>query len=224
MKALVIEDNVKMAEGLRQGLKENGIAAEICQGGVDGEEMAAAQAYDVVILDLMLPDRDGMEVCRNLRRRKVSTPIIILTSLSTVEDKVQGLDAGADDYLSKPFTFEELLARVRSVTRRGQSTQGKVLRCDDLELDLYTRKATRGEDSWQLSSREFSLLEYLMRNQDTVLTRTQIGDKVWELSFEPTSNVIEVYISTLRKKIDKPGKRALIHTVKNAGYRFGVMG
>lgn len=223
MKALVIEDNVKMAEGLQQGLQENGFVVEVSHTGVDGEEMASTQTYDVVILDVMLPDRDGMEVCRNLRRRKASVPIIMLTSLISVEDKVQGLDAGADDYLPKPFRFEELLARVRSVMRRGQSTEGKVLRCDDLELDLYTRKVTRGEDAWQLSAREFSLLEYLMRNQNRVLSRTQIGERVWELSFEPTSNVIEVYISTLRKKIDKPGKKPLIHTVKNAGYRFGIM-
>ncbi|MBS0186662.1 MAG: response regulator transcription factor [Planctomycetes bacterium] len=223
MRALVIEDNVKMARGIQTGLKDAGFDAELSFTGTEGEDLAAAGSFDAIVLDLMLPDRDGFEVCRNLRRRSVSTPILMLTALSSTEDKVQGLDSGADDYLAKPFRFEELVARMRAMVRRAQSVDNKVLRCDDLELDLYTRRASRGEQKWDLASREFALLEYLMRNPNRVLSRAQIGENVWDINFEPTSNVIDVYISSLRRKIDRAGSRPLIHTVKNAGYRFGVL-
>jgi DNA-binding response OmpR family regulator len=223
MRALIIEDNPKMARSIQSGLKEAGFDADMSASGFEGEDMATGTQYDVIVLDLMLPDRDGLEVCRNIRRRKVATPLIMLTALGSTEDKVNGLDAGADDFLPKPFKFEELLARIRAILRRGQATEGKVLRCDDLELDLYTRRATRAGEHWDLPAREFSLLEYLLRNQNRVLSRAQIGEHVWHLDFEPTSNVIDVYISALRKKIDRPGLRPLLHTIKNAGYRFGVM-
>lgn len=223
MRALVIEDNVKMAKGIQTGLEDAGFAIDITHTGAEGEDLAAATPFDAILLDLMLPDRDGFEICRNLRRRKVSTPILMLTALSTTEDKVQGLDCGADDYLPKPFRFDELLARVRAMTRRHQSTESKLLRCADLELDLYTRRARRADMHWDLAAREFGLLEYLMRNQNRVLSRAQIGERVWDINFEPTSNVIDVYISSLRRKIDRAGLQRLIHTVKNAGYRFGVM-
>ncbi|HEX8877719.1 MAG TPA: response regulator transcription factor [Phycisphaerales bacterium] len=223
MRVLVIEDNPKVARGIQAGLQESGFVADVSHSGAEGEDLAAGESFDAIVLDLMLPDRDGIEICRNLRRRKVATPILMLTALAGTEDKVQGLDSGADDYLTKPFKFEELVARVRALLRRGQATEGKTLRCDDLELDLYTRRAKRGDEHWDLPAREFSLLEYLMRNQNRVLSRAQIGEHVWELNFEPTSNVIEVYISTLRKKIDRPGLRPLIHTIKSAGYRFGIL-
>jgi len=223
MRVLIIEDNPKMAAAIQKGLQANGLAADVSHTGFDGEDLAAVEPYDVVLLDLMLPDRDGVEVCRNLRRRCIDTPIIMLTALSTTEDKIEGLDAGADDYLTKPFEFDELLARIRAVLRRGEATEGRTLRCDDLELDLYTRQARRGPSTWELSNREFALLEYLMRNPNRVLSRTQIGEKVWDMSLEPSSNVIDVYISSLRKKIDREVERPLIHTIKNAGYRFGVM-
>lgn len=223
MRALLIEDNPKIARGIQAGLEEAGFSTDVCLTGSEGEERAAGQEYDVIVLDIMLPDGDGVEICRNLRRRKVATPLIMLTALGSTEDKVNGLDAGADDFLPKPFKFEELVARIRAILRRGQATEGNVLRCDDLELDLHTRRAKRGEQQWELASREYALLEYLMRNQNRVLTRTQIGEHVWHLDFEPSSNVIDVYISSLRKKIDKDAGRPLIHTIKNAGYRFGIM-
>jgi len=147
----------------------------------------------------------------------------MLTALSSTEDKVSGLDSGADDYLVKPFEFEELLARLRALMRRGEASEGRTLRCDDLDLDLYTRTVKRGERAFELSNKEFSLLEYLMRNPNRVLSRAQIGERVWDMNFEPTSNVIDVYISALRKKVDQGQPRPLIHTVKNAGYRFGII-
>lgn len=223
MRVLIVEDNPKMALAIQTGLKENGFAADVCHTGYEGEDLAAIEPYDVIVLDLMLPDRDGMEVCSNLRRRKISTPIIMLTALSSTDDKVTGLNAGADDYITKPFEFEELLARIRAMLRRGEATESRTLRCDDLVLDLYTRRATRGEQTFELSNKEYGLLEYLMRNQNRVLSRTQIGEKVWDMNFEPSSNVIDVYISSLRKKVDRGFDRELIHTIKGAGYRFGIM-
>ncbi len=223
MRILVIEDNPKMAQAIQKGLQANGYAVDVSHSGFEGEEKAVLEPYDLIILDLMLPDRDGVDVCRNLRRRCVETPVIMLTALSGTDDKVAGLDAGADDYLTKPFEFEELLARVRAMLRRGEASEGRVLECDDLKLDLYTRMATRGEQEFELSNKEFGLLEYLMRNPNRVLSRTQITEKVWDMNYEPGSNVIDVYISSLRKKIDRGYERELIHTIKGAGYRFGIM-
>ena len=223
MRVLVVEDNPKMAAAIQTGLQEHGMAVDACHTGYEGEDVAAREPYDAIVLDLMLPDRDGVEVCRNLRRRGVQTPILMLTALSDTRDKVAGLDAGADDYLAKPFEFDELLARLRALMRRGQATESRFLRCDDLELDLYSHVATRSEEKIELSNREFALLECLMRNENRVLSRTQIGEKVWDMNFEPTSNVIDVYISALRKKIDRKFSRPLIHTIKGAGYRFGVV-
>ena len=223
MRVLIIEDNPKMAAGLQKGLREHGFAVDVSHTGFEGEEMATAANYDIILLDLMLPDHDGVTICRNLRRRGRTSRILMLTALSATEDKVQALNIGADDYMTKPFEFEELLARIRALLRRGQPAEDRVLICDDLELDLYTRRAKRGPHHWELSNKEFSLLEYLMRNPDRILSRVQIGEKVWDINFEPTSNVIDVYISSLRKKIDHEAPRPLIHTIKNAGYRFGVM-
>lgn len=224
MRVLVIEDNPKMASAIQKGLRENGFAADVCHTGYEGEDLAAIEPYDIILLDLMLPDRDGVEVCRNLRRREVSVPILMLTALSSTDNKIEGLDAGADDYIAKPFEFDELLARIRAVLRRGEATEGRTLTCNGLELDLYSRRARRGEEEWELSNKEFALLEYLMRNQNRVLSRTEIGEKVWDMNFEPTSNVIDVYIAALRKKIDNGFNDQLIHTVRNAGYRFGSDG
>jgi DNA-binding response OmpR family regulator len=223
MRVLVIEDNPKMAEAIQKGLREHGFAVDGSHTGFDGEEQAATGLYDLILLDLMLPDRDGVEVCRNLRRRGVTAKILMLTALSSTQDKVGGLDAGADDYLIKPFEFEELLARIRALLRRGEATEARHLRCEDLQLDLYTHAAERAGKKVELSNKEFALLEYFMRNPNRVLSRTQIGDKVWDMNFEPTSNVVDVYVSSLRKKVDRGFQTELIHTVKGVGYRFGVM-
>lgn len=223
MRVLVVEDNPKMAGALQKGLREHGFAADVSHSGFDGEDLAASGVYDLVVLDLMLPDRDGIEVCKNIRRRGVVSKVLMLTALGSTQDKVQGLDAGADDYLAKPFEFEELLARIRALLRRGEATEARVLRIDDMELDLYTRVARRKDDVFELSNKEFALLEYFMRNPNRVLSRAQIGDKIWDMSFGPTSNVVDVYVSSLRKKLDRGFERELIHTVKGVGYRFGIM-
>lgn len=223
MQVLIVEDNPKMAAAIQKGLHEQGFATDIAHSGFEGEDLGASGAYDVVVLDLMLADRDGVEVCRNLRRRGVRSKILMLTALSGTSDKVSGLDAGADDYMTKPFEFEELLARIRALMRRGEASESRYLRCDDLELDLYTRVAHRAGQTVELSNREFSLLEYLMRNPDRVVSRAQIGEKVWDMNFEATSNVVDVYVSTLRRKLDREFARTLIHTVKGVGYRFGIV-
>lgn len=223
MRALVIEDNPKMATAIQRGLRENGYAVDVSFTGFEGEDLGAAGQYDVIVLDLMLPDRDGVEVCRNLRRRCVKAPILMLTALSGTDNKIAGLDAGADDYLTKPFEFEELLARLRALLRRGEASEGRALSCDGLKLDLYTRTVEREGIKHELSNKEFALLEYLMRNPNRVLSRSQIAEKVWDMNFDIGSNVIDVYVSGLRKKIDKGAARPLIHTLKGAGYRFGVI-
>lgn len=223
MRALVIEDYQKMGAALQSGLRENGFAVDLVNSGAEGEDLGAMGVYDLIVLDLMLPDRDGTEVCRNLRRRGVTAKILMLTALSATKDKIGGLDAGADDYLTKPFEFDELLARARALLRRGDASESRVLRCEDLELDLYTRIAKRADTNVELSNREFSLLEYMMRNPNRVLSRALISEKIWDMSVDPTTNVVDVYISALRRKLDRGFERELIHTVKGAGYRFGVM-
>lgn len=223
MRVLIVEDNPKMAAAIERGLRDNGYVAEVCHKGFDGEDLAASEPFDAVILDLMLQDRDGVEVCRNLRRRNVTTPILMLTALSETDNKVTGLDAGADDYMTKPFMFEELLARLRALLRRGQAKEGRTLTCDDLTLDLYTRTAKRGETEVELSNKEFALLEYFMRNPNRVLSRSQIAMHVWDVNLDSGSNVIDVYVAALRKKLDRGFQRELFHTIRNAGYRFGIM-
>jgi len=218
MKILVIEDNERLAKLICRGLEEHGYAADMTASGRRGEEMAAAGTYDVIVLDLMLPDHDGVQVCRDLRRRRVSTPILMLTALSSTEDKVTGLEAGADDYLTKPFDSEELVARVRALMRRAQSSEGAKLSFGGITMDLVGRTVTRDGQRLELTAKEFALLEYFMRNPERVLTRTNIGERVWDLLFEDESNVIEVYVSRLRNKVDKGFDQPLIHTVVGTGY------
>jgi heavy metal response regulator len=218
VRLLVVEDNPKMARIIRQGLVENGYAVDVADNGHDGEQMAATEPYDAIILDVMLPDQDGVQACTNLRRRRVGTPILMLTALSTTGDKVKGLDAGADDYLTKPFEFDELLARVRALLRRGQAKEASNLKFADLEMDLLTRKVIRAGRKIRLTTKEFALLEYFMRNPHRVLSRTSIGEHVWDMNFDSDSNVIDVYVSMLRRKMDKGLEQRLIHTVIGTGY------
>ena len=218
MRLLVVEDNPKMAGFIRRGLSEQGHAVDVARNGRSGEEKAASEPYDVVILDLMLPDEDGLQVCRNLRRRGVKTPILMLTALSTTADKVAGLDAGADDYLTKPFEFDELSARVRALLRRGEASEAATIRFADIEMDLVGHKVTRAGQPIRLTAKEFALLEYFLRHPRRVLTRAAIGQGVWDMNFDPESNVIDVYVSMLRRKIDKDFDQQLIHTLVGTGY------
>jgi len=218
MRLLVIEDNPKMAAFMEQGFTEQGYAVDIAERGHDGEELAANQSYDAIVMDVMLPDRDGIVVCKNLRRRGFTTPILMLTALSTTDNKVAGLDAGADDYLTKPFEFVELMARVRALLRRGQAQEASVLRFEDIEMDLLARKLTRAGEKIRLTAKEFALLELFLRRPNRVLTRTVIAEHVWDMNFDGDSNVIDVYVSMLRRKIDRDFAKRLIHTVIGTGY------
>ncbi len=218
MRILIVEDNPRMAGVIRKGLVENGYAVDLAAGGHVAEEMGAGQPYDAIILDVMLPDQDGVQACANLRRRGIKTPILMLTALSSTADKVKGLDAGADDYLTKPFEFDELLARLRALLRRGQGGQTARLTFADLEMDLIERKVTRSGQRIKLTAKEFALLEYFLRNPHRVLTRTSIGEHVWDMNFESDSNVIDVYVSMLRRKVDRGFERTLIHTEIGVGY------
>ncbi len=219
MRILVVEDERKVASFIRQGLEEEGHAVEVAGDGAEALELAlGGPPYDLVILDLMLPKRDGFSVLRTLRGRGVTTPVLVLTARDSVADKVGGLDLGADDYLTKPFAFDELLARVRALLRRGGERRLATLRLDDLTLDPATRAVTRGARRLELTTREHALLEYFLRNAGRVLTRPMIAEHVWGLGFDSESNVIDVYVGYLRRKIDGPGERRLLHTVRGAGY------
>jgi DNA-binding response OmpR family regulator len=224
MRILVVEDNPKMLEALRRGLSEMGHAVDTALTGFDGEHLAAIEPYDLVVLDVMLPDRDGKDVARALRRRKITTPILMLSALSATEDKVAGLDSGADDYLAKPFEFEELGARVRALLRRGDATEAARLEVLDVEMDLRTRNVTRAGKSIVLTPKEYALLELFLRNPGRVLERVVIGEKVWDMNFVPESNVIDVYVSQLRRKLDIDGAQPIIETVVGVGYRFAGSG
>lgn len=222
MRVLVIEDDPTIAGFVRQGLEELGYVVEVAGDGRKGEARAASDEYDVIILDIMLPGQSGVDVCKHLRQGGVATPILMLTALSSTGNKVEGLQAGADDYLAKPFDFEELAARVQALLRRGQATEASVLRFEDLEVDLLKRQVTRAGDKIHLTAKEFALLEYFLRRPNRVLTRTNIGQQVWDMNFEYSGNVIEVYVSTLRRKIDKGYDKPLIHTVIGAGYMLSA--
>lgn len=217
MRILVVEDQKKTAQFIRRGLTEQGYAVDMAGDGREAESLAQTHEYDLIILDVMLPGQDGVQVCRNLRQLRVHTPILMLTALTATEDKVKGLDSGADDYLGKPFEFNELLARARALVRRHQGAKPG-LKIADLELDPSTRKITRGGQEISLTAREFALLEYLMQHAGRVVTRTMISEHVWDIHFDNESNVIDVYINFLRKKIDKGHKKPILHTVVGVGY------
>jgi two-component system OmpR family response regulator len=220
MRALVVEDEVKMAALIRRGLVEEGYAADVARTGEEALWMARATPYDAIVLDVMLPGRNGLEVCRSLRESGVWSPILMLTARDGVEDKVSGLDSGADDYLSKPFSFAELLARLRALTRRGPSERPAVLEVGTLRLDPATRQAWRGEVEVDLSAKEFALLETFMRNAGDVLTRLDLLEHAWDYGYENRSNVVDVYVRYLRAKIDRPFGVDSIETVRGVGYRL----
>jgi DNA-binding response OmpR family regulator len=220
MRVLVVEDDPGIANFVRQGLTEAGYAVDVAWDGQEALACALAVEYDMLVLDIMLPRLNGLEVLRELRDQGQQTPTIMLTARDAIEDRVDGLDAGADDYLVKPFAFPELMARIRALLRRPPLQTGTVLIVDDLELDTVTRLVKRGGCPIELSPREFSVLEYLMRHPNQVLTRTQIGEHVWNLDFYNESNVVDVYIGYLRRKIDKEHDTPLIQTVRGVGYRI----
>ncbi|MGQ9854719.1 MAG: response regulator [Candidatus Oleimicrobiaceae bacterium] len=222
MRILVVEDDSGTARFICQGLGEAGYAVDAAADGQEGLDYALAAPYDLLILDILLPKMDGLRLLRELRERGVRTPVLLLTARDTVEDRVQGLDSGADDYLIKPFAFSELLARVRALLRRPPLQSDPVLRIGDLELDTVRREVRRAGRRIDLSPREFSLLEYLMRHPNQVLTRTQIAEHIWSFDFFAESNVVDVYIGYLRRKIDRGFDRPLIHTVRGVGYRIST--
>lgn len=218
MRVLIIEDEPKTAAYLRQGLSENGFIAEVCSNGSDGLHQALSVANDLIILDVMLPERDGWSVLKELRDAGKQTPVLFLTARDAVYDKVKGLELGADDYLVKPFDFAELLARVRTILRRGPARREELLRIADLQLDLPRRRATRAGARLDLTAKEFSLLELLLRHRGEPLSRTIIAEQVWDVNFDSDSNVLEVAIRRLRSKVDDPYSTKLIHTVRGVGY------
>jgi two-component system OmpR family response regulator len=220
MRLLVVEDEIRMARLLKRGLEEEGNAVDIESNGVNAIWMATENDYSAIILDVMLPDLDGFEVCRRLRLSGIWAPVLMLTAKTDIEDRVRGLDAGADDYLVKPFGFTELTARLRALARRDDRARPTVLRMDDLRLDPATRRVFRGEVEIDLSPKEFALLELFLRDPGVVLTRTRILEAVWDFAYDGGSNVIDQYVGYLRKKIDQPFNRSDLETVRGVGYRL----
>ena len=220
MRVLVVEDEPTIANFIRQGLTEAGFAVDVARDGEEGRYYAHAAEYDVLVLDIMLPKVNGLDLLRRLRDEGWKTPTLMLTARDTVENRVEGLDAGADDYLVKPFAFPELLARVRALLRRPPMQSGTVMQIGDLRMDTARHLVERNGRSIELSPREFAILEYLMRHPNQVLSRTQIGEHVWNFDFYNESNVVDVYIGYLRRKLDKDSSDSLIHTVRGVGYRI----
>jgi DNA-binding response OmpR family regulator len=219
LRILIIEDEKKIADFIKRGLKEEGYAADVAYDGEQGYFLATTNEYDLIILDLMLPRMEGTALCQTLRARKIITPIIMLTAKDKIEDKIKGLDAGAMDYVTKPFAFEELLARIRAQSRRSTPLTTR-LQAGDLTLDLLTHQVKRGERDILLSAKEFSLLEYLMRNAGRVVTRAMISEHVWDIHFDTATNLIDVHVSNLRRKLEPKGLPRIIHTLRGRGYRL----
>ncbi|MCK9363325.1 MAG: response regulator transcription factor [Syntrophales bacterium] len=219
MRVLLVEDDIKIASFIVKGLKAAAFAVDCAMDGEEGLELAMSEPYDAAIIDLMLPRRTGLSLIKEMRAEKVNTPVLILSAKSSVDDRVKGLDTGADDYLTKPFAFSELLARVQALIRRASGTADPArLSVGDLSINLLTREVARGERHIDLQPREFSLLEYLMRNAGRIVSKTMIMEHVWDYHFDPQTNVVEARISRLREKIDRDADQKLIHTVRGAGY------
>jgi DNA-binding response OmpR family regulator len=220
MKVLLVEDDRKIASFVKKGLKEQGLIVDYCADGDEGYYLATTQAYDVIVLDIMLPGRDGLSILRGLREEKITASVILLTARSALQERVEGLNLGADDYLSKPFYMEELLARIHAVTRRATGDQLSLMQVGHLTVNLITRGVLIGKEKVELTAREFSLLELLMRSPGRVFTRTQILEHVWGYDFDPQTNVIDVYVRRLRSKVDVKPNTPLIETVRGVGYRL----
>lgn len=220
MRILVVEDEKRIAQFIKRGLEEEHYAVDHVADGTSALEWAAAAEYDLIVLDVLLPGLKGSDVCRDLRARKYSGAILMLTALGSVEDRVTGLDAGADDYLVKPFDFAEFLARVRALLRRGSGAPATVLQVSDLKMDLLAHRVTRGSRTIELTAREYALLEFLMRHVGQALSRTQIVSHVWDHSFDSGTNVVDVYVRYLRKKVDDPFDVPLIQTIRGVGYKL----
>lgn len=220
MRILLVEDEQKIADFIARGLAENGYSVDVAADGDEALHWPRVAEFDIVILDIMLPIRDGIDVCRRLREQGIRTPVLMLTARDAVEDRVRGLDSGADDYLVKPFAFAELLARIRALSRREPALLGTMLRVGDLVMDTASREVSRSGTVIDLTSKEFALLEYLMRHANQVLTRTMIAEHIWNYDFDNATNVIDVHVKNLRKKVDEGSQTKLIQTVRGAGYRI----
>ena len=220
MRILLVEDEAKIADFVERGLSSEGYTVTIAEDGLKGEAEALTGEFDLILLDVLLPGRSGFEILEAIRQRKVTTPVIMLTALGETEDKVRGLEGGAIDYVAKPFSFEELLARIRAQLRRPEAASADRIEVGDLTLDLKTRRVTKGEGEVELTSREFELLAYLMRHPDQVLSRTQLLNAVWGYDYDPGTNVLEVYVGYLRKKLGGDQDESPIDTVRGAGYRL----
>ncbi len=218
MRILVVEDEKKVASFIKRGLEEEGYSVDVAYDGDEGLKMGADEDYDLILMDLMLPQKDGLEVIRDLRVQDIRTPVLCLTAKDKVDDIVSGLDSGSDDYLTKPFAFAELLARVRALIRRGTSERGAEITFADLRLDPVAHKVWRSDKEIDLTTKEYALLEYMMRNPNQTLTRSMIAEQVWDYTFDSFTNIIDVYVNYLRKKIDRDFDKKLIHTVRGVGY------
>jgi DNA-binding response OmpR family regulator len=218
VRILIVEDEKKLANFVRRALREDGHAVDLCHEGTEGAHLATTEPYDAVVLDLQLPGQDGIEILRELRKRKKTTPVLILTARDRVTDRIHGLDEGADDYMTKPFSLDELRARVRALLRRGSTSPANLLSFADLQMDLLQRTVRRGDRLADLTPREFSLLEFFLRNPDRAVTRSSIAEHVWDYNFEWNSNVVDVFVNNVRKKLETEGESRLIHTVRGVGY------
>jgi two-component system copper resistance phosphate regulon response regulator CusR len=220
VKILLIEDEPKTVQSLKQGLEENNYAVEVAYDGLMGYQLATRNTYQLIISDIIIPGLNGLELCRKLRIEGVQTPVLMLTALSTTDDKIEGFDAGADDYLAKPFDFKEFLARVKALIKRSNQTmiEAQVLKFADLELDLSSKIVSRSGQKINLTAKEFQLMEYFLRNQEKVISKAEIAENIWEVEDENSSNLIEVYVNYLRKKVDKGFSSKLIHTQFGMGY------
>ncbi len=219
MKILLVEDEVRIAQSIKKGLEENNYEVELAYDGLLGKKLVLERSYDLIILDIILPEMNGIELCREIRSNGINTPVLMLTALGTTYDKVIGLDSGADDYLSKPFNFDELLARIRALSRRNDKLiTESVLKIGDLELDINSRRAKRGGKEIKLTAREYKLLEFFMRNRGKILDRNSIAENVWDISFDTGTNIVDVYVNYLRNKIDKDFPEKLIRTIVGMGY------